>query len=119
MVRFAKLLVVALILNAVWRVGSAYWDFYRFSDEVKEIAQFSTDKSDADLQDRVMQRAAAAGLPVSPEAVAIRRFEQRTYIDVNYVRTVELVPRMVKRPWPFTVSVNAFAERATLPTGKN
>lgn len=114
MIRLLKLVVVLLVLNAVWRAGSAYWDFYQFSDEVKEIALFSGSKSDAEVHDRVMQRAAQAGLPVAPDAIAIRRVDQRTYIDVQYVKTVELVPRVLKREWPFKVSVNAWSERPEL-----
>lgn len=110
MVRILKLVVVLLVLNALWRVGSAYWEYYQFSDLVQETAQFSAGKSDADVHDRVIQQAIETGVPLSPEAVAVRRVDQRTYIDASYVKNIELVPRALTRAWTFKVSVSAWAE---------
>jgi hypothetical protein len=114
--RLLKLVIVALILNALWRAGSAYWEFYQFRDAVLETAQFSASKTDAEVHDRVVQQATDFAVPVDPDAIHVRRDGQHTYIDVAYVRNVELVPKMKPRPWPFKVSVDAWAARQEIPS---
>jgi hypothetical protein len=109
MVRLLKLVLVVLILNAVWRVGSAYWEYYQFRDAVQEAAQFSAGKSDEVVQEQVVQQAVQFGVPVTAESVRVRRQDQRTYIDAAYVRDIELVPRAMRRTWRFSVNVSAWA----------
>ena len=115
--RLLKLLIVALVLHAVWRSGTAYWEFYQFRDKVQEAAQFSAGKTDAEVHDRVMQQAAAFRVPVKPENVQIRRDGQQTYIDVTYVKDIELVPKMAPKAWPFTIHVDAWAMKQEIQTG--
>lgn len=116
MVRLLKLLLVLLVLNALWRVGSAYWQFYQFRDKVQETAQFSAGRTDSEVHERVMQQANELVVPVAPESVRIRRDGQHTYIDLAYVKNIELVPRAMTRPWPFKVSVEAWAMKQEIQT---
>ena len=36
-----KLLIAALVLNALYHLGGAYWEHYQFVDSVEQLAQFS------------------------------------------------------------------------------
>ena len=50
-----KLIVVGLMLNALWRLGSAYVSFYEFKDSVRIAALGS--KSDDVLRQRILELA--------------------------------------------------------------
>ena len=60
-----KLIVVVLILNAVYRVGSAYWTHYQFQDSIQELAQFSEHATPDELRTRILEQAGTLGVPLS------------------------------------------------------
>ena len=45
-----KLALAALIANAAWRLGSAYLQFYRFTDAVTQAAQFGSEKFAGEIE---------------------------------------------------------------------
>ena len=107
MIKFlVKLALAALIANATWRLGSAYIQFYKFKDAVTEVAQFGRDKSGADLQRRVLELASQYDVPLTDEALTVRRDDRsHTVIDGAYDQPVDLLPGY-RYPWPFTVHVD-------------
>lgn len=105
--KLIKLAIVVLILHGVWRAGSAYWVFYRFEDGLQEIAQFGGNSSDGELRARVGKLAGDLEVPVSPEAVEIRRTQARLFIDAGYDTEIQLLPRK-PFPWTFKASVSAW-----------
>jgi hypothetical protein len=119
-----KLALVALIANAVWRIGSAYIQFYRFTDAVTQAAQFGTERSRADLPQRVAQLASEYDVPLSVNDFTVQRDDRNhTVIDGSYTQPVDLAPGY-RYAWPFTLhvdvlNVGAFqpglAPRATAP----
>jgi hypothetical protein len=96
-----KLVVVAAVLHATWRVGSAYWDHYQFEDQVREIAQFSKNASAADLSARVLTLAEQMHIPLQAEELTVTREERHVKVDAAYVREIEFLPRFA-RPWDFS-----------------
>ena len=70
-----KLAIVALLANAVYRVGSEYLTYVRFRDAVRDAAMFKA-TSDDDLRRRIMALSADYDIPLEEEAVTINR-EQR------------------------------------------
>lgn len=101
-----KLAVVALIANATWRVGSEYVTHYRFADSVQEAA-LDTRQSEQELQRRVLELAAKYGVPLTEEAVTVRRENRHTYVEGSYVKLITLLPGY-DRPWVFTLSVDSY-----------
>ena len=81
---FIKLALAALIANAAWRVGSAYMTFYKFQDAVSEASQFSGQKSEDELHQRVLELASDYDVPLASNAVTVRRENQHTVIDGTY-----------------------------------
>jgi len=102
-----KLLIVALIANATWRVGSAYLNYYRFKDAVRETTQHRGTKTDAQIHDRVFELVNEYDIPVTEETLAITRRDNHTIVEGLYVRTLELVPTF-KSDWRFEVYVDTF-----------
>jgi hypothetical protein len=103
-----KVAVAALIANAAWRTGSAYLKFYRFRDAVAETVQFGTDKTKAELQQRVLELASEYDIPIAADAVSVRRDEQNhTFVDGSYLEPVDLLPGY-RYLWPFVCHVDVF-----------
>jgi len=100
-----KLLIVALVANAAWRIGSAYLSYYRFKDAVTEAAQFGRAKNDEQLRARVMELAQEYDIPLAENAVSVSRDINHTTIDASFERTIDVVPGY-KRPFPFTMHVD-------------
>ena len=99
-----KLALAALVIHAVYQVGTAYWDHYQFTDAVQQVAQFGESEPIAEIKERVMQLARERNLPISDEAITVVRQQRRIDVDGEYMRTIQLVPGY-RRPWKFTVDV--------------
>jgi len=102
-----KLLIVALIANATWRVGSAYLDYYRFKDAVREATAHRGTKTDGEIHDRVFQLVIEYDIPVTDENLKITRRDNHTIVEGSYVRPVEVVPTF-KWDLHFDVYVDTF-----------
>ena len=103
-----KLVLVALIANATWRLGSAYVAFYRFKDAVAETAQFGNQRSKAELLQRVFELASQFDIPLAIDAVSIRRDDlNHTIIDGSYTQPVDVLPRY-RYLCPFSWHVDVF-----------
>jgi hypothetical protein len=99
-----KLIIVALILNAAYRFGSAYWTHYEFQDSVQEMAQFSEHATPEELRTKILEQAAALGVPIEPDNLTVTRGNRRIDIDGKYFRNLEIAPRFTW-PWDFKVHV--------------
>ena len=104
---FLKLAVAALVVNATWRLGSAYATFYRFRDAVTEASRFSGAKSEENLRRRVLDLASQFDVPVDEQDFSIRREDNHTYIDGSYTQSIELVPAYPYQ-WSFDWSIETF-----------
>src|SRR5262245_16060884 len=102
-----KLLIVAAIANATWRVGSAYLNYFKFKDAVREATQHRGNKSDAEVHDRVFALVNEYDIPATDENLAITTRENHTIVDGSYVRPLEIIPT-VKYNWRFDVHVDTF-----------
>ena len=99
-----KLIIVALVLNAAYRVGSVYWTHYQFQDSIQQMAQFSEHAAPEDLRTKILEMAGTLGVPIEPDNLTVTRGNRRIDIDGSYFRDLEVVPRF-KRRWDFTIHV--------------
>jgi hypothetical protein len=110
-----KLALTALIANAVWRLGSAYMEFYRFTDAVSQTAQFGGRRTRAELAQKVMEAAAQYDIPLAPDALhVVRDPRNHTIIDGTYVEPVDLLPGY-RYPWAFNVHVDILSLETPRP----
>src|SRR6185295_11653123 len=101
-----KLALTALVANAAWRVGSAYLQFYRFTDAVSQTAQFGGRRSRTELQQKVAEIAVQYDIPLPAEGfTVVRDGRNHTLIDGSYIQPVDLAPGY-KYPWPFDLHVD-------------
>ena len=107
MIRFVvKLAIVGLLANAVWRVGGLYASHLRFTDAVQQAAHYRGDKSDTQMHDRVFALASQYDIPIDDDTLSITHENNRTLVDGEYKRSVELVPGFVYK-WPFKIHIDA------------
>jgi hypothetical protein len=101
-----KLAIAALIANAAWQAGRTFAAHYQFRDEVRQAALIRG-QTDAQLQQRVLELAADYDIPLTADAMTIRREERHVYVEGSYLRVVPIAPR-VEYPWRFDWEVDAY-----------
>jgi hypothetical protein len=110
-----KLALAALVANAAWRLGSAYAAFYRFRDAVTETMLFSADKTNAELQRRVIELASEYDVPLAADDVSIRRDDRNhTIVDGSYTQPVDVLP-VYRYSWPFVWHIDVSTARTPKP----
>ena len=107
MKRLFKLLIAALIANAIWRVGSEYLSYYRFKDAVREFTQHRAEKSESQVRDRIMELANDFDIPITYETLMITQVNNHTIVDGSYVKPIEVVPTF-RYNWPFEFHTDTF-----------
>jgi hypothetical protein len=101
-----KLIVVALLANALWRVGTAYASFYKFKDSIFDAAM-QPGSTEEDLKQKIVELAATYDLPLKPDALTVDRDVHRTAVQASFTKPVAILPGY-DYPWPFTVDIDAY-----------
>lgn len=107
-----KLAIVALVVNATWRVGNAYLSHYRFVDAVTEAAQFAGSRSDGDLQSKIQELADQYGIPIAEDGFTLRRDRDHITVSGGYTKPIDVAPGYTYR-WPFTIAIDVFSSAPT------
>ncbi len=102
-----KLAIAALLANAAWRVGSAYLSFYKFKDAVTETTQFDSERSDEQLQQRILELASQYDVPLAADGFTVRRRDYHTIVDGSYNQKIEIVPGYL-HSWSFSFHTDTF-----------
>ena len=106
---FIKIAIVALLANAIWRVGGAYATHYRFTDAVQATTQFRGQRTDEQIHTRIIDLAYQYGIPVTENGVTVtQQAGNHTIVDGAYAKPIEVVPGFTYR-WPFTFHVDTLA----------
>ena len=82
------LVVIAAAIYFGSPFASAYIDYYRYKDAMKQEAKFSLQHSDAEIQTRLKIFADSLGLPRSASNIRINRGRGRVVILGNYQQTI-------------------------------
>jgi hypothetical protein len=110
-----KLVIVALLANALWRIGSAYATFYKFTDAISGEAM-APGRTEEQLKDRIVELAGNYDLPLGAADITVSREPNHTRVDGAYKQRVAVLPGY-EYAWPFTIGVDAYA--ITTPTRRN
>ena len=102
--KVVSLIVVALVANAVLRLGIVVLHDQQFKDAVRELALFAAQppaKTDEVLRKKVMQLAQDNQIPLDPDFVEISRynsdFGEKVTIKFAYAVMVQLAPWYSRR----------------------
>ena len=74
-----KIAVSLLVLHAAFRVGNAYWNYYRFVDALQQSAQFGERRSDKQLCEEAMGSATQYDIPIAAASLTIFRGQSAPY----------------------------------------
>jgi hypothetical protein len=74
-----KIVLALVVLHGAFRIGYAYWTFYRFEDALKEQAQFGDRKTEAQLCDAAIDTAGDLGVPITASQLTVRRGSAMPY----------------------------------------
>ena len=105
-----KLVIVALVVHAAFRIGMSHWTYYEFKDAVHQTAQFAGNSSEDEIRQRVLQLATRMDVPVDEQAISVRLDGLDTFVDAAYVDRILVAPGY-RYPWRFNVNVHVFAVR--------
>jgi len=101
-----KLLIAAIVLNALARAGLAASRHYQFTDAAQQVIVFGSRLRIDELHHEIMARAAELELTVDPADLIVRRDGLRTIVEGSYTQAIELFPNY-RYPHTFTVDVEA------------
>lgn len=101
-----KFIVVALIANAIWHVGSAFASYSKFKDSVYAAAMEKGTTEDG-LRQKTVELASTYDLPVTGDLVTIRSEEHHTIVEARFTQPISVLPGY-QYPWPFSMTVDAY-----------
>lgn len=110
-----KLAFGALLILGTVQAGRAAIKHYAFVDAIQEAMLFVGSLTEEELVDRVMAIAADHEVPLEYENITVRREAFQVLVDGTYTDTVELIPRVLSRPWDFTIDVDVRLLEDTRP----
>ena len=119
MATIIRLLLAALVLNAIAQVGLAAMKYYRFEDSVHEALLFSPNATDEDISARIAEIADDQDVPVDATDITVKRERFRLQVEMSYEEGIALIPGVYTKLWTFTPSASAESLSAiTVPKTK-
>jgi hypothetical protein len=99
-----KLALVAIVVHGAVKVVPVFWNHVRFRDACEEIAKFSSKKPEPEILARVLAKASQFEVPVTQDAVQVRKQGALTFITADYTAQLEYFPSRFY-PYSFAVKV--------------
>jgi hypothetical protein len=103
-----KLIVVAIVLNAVFQGTREAWRYYQLKDAAQQALIFGGGATMSQLHAQILGKATELALPLEPQNLAIRRTGQQTVAEARYTQPVELFPNY-DYPVDLSFTVDAIA----------
>ncbi len=114
-----KLLIAVAIVNAAARLGLATARYYQLKDQSQQLVTFGAEAPLGELQNHILESAAALDLPVAFEDIEVTREGQYTKASTSYTEPVEVFPNYTyPMTFHFTVAGLKIAGDARLPETK-
>lgn len=89
-----NLALLGVVLFAGVQSGGSIWRFYAFRDAVREEAMFPGDRTPEEIAERVLGRAEALDIPISPYDIVVQFEGNLTVISAVYEEEIPVVPRV-------------------------
>jgi hypothetical protein len=68
-----KIAVALIVIHGAFRVGSAYWNFYRYEDALLQIAQFGDRSTERQVCDEALTIAADFGVAIAAADLTVHK----------------------------------------------
>lgn len=109
-----KLVIVALIAHAAFRIGLPFWNYVQFRDAVKEAATYADTPSFSgrrqtpeQVLDKLAKIARELNVPLDREDFQLKSDKAGTVIDARYTMQLEYLPRQY---YPYEFVIHAEGE---------
>lgn len=124
-----KIALALVVIHGAFRIGTAYWNFYRYEDALQQLAQFGERRTDKQLCDEAMSTAGTYGVPIAATGLNIHRGANPAFncedgsgaqqpgaiaqasgqmlIEGTYVEPVQVLPGYIY-PWEFKPSAKVW-----------
>jgi hypothetical protein len=99
------LIFAAIIVNACVRMGDSVWRNYQLEDAINQEARFGESKTPSMLRRKVVQLAADKGVELTEDDVVVERRATETYVSLEYVEELNLVPSVYLREQPYEITM--------------
>jgi hypothetical protein len=99
-----KLLILAMILHAAFRIVPVFYTHWKFRDALTELATYSNRRTADEVLDKAVRLAKDYELPLDRGDFAIRREKQFTSIATRYDVQLEYFPRQYY-PYEFVIDI--------------
>jgi hypothetical protein len=74
-----KIAVALVVIHAAFRVGYAFWNYYRYEDALLQLAQFGDRSTERQLCDQAISTAADYDVPISAAGLLVRKGNNPPY----------------------------------------
>jgi hypothetical protein len=85
-----SLLIAAAVIYFGVNIGEAYWRFYQYQDDMRQLVAFSARKSNDAIIATLRASADSLNLPAEAGQISVRRSETMIGIEADYDEHVEL-----------------------------
>ena len=102
-----KLIIAAVVINAVYRCGSVAMKYYQFKDQTQQMILFGQSETVSSLTSQILAEAVKRSVPLEEEGLTVTRQGGRTVADIAYSDIIEVFPRFFY-PVQFSFSAEAF-----------
>ena len=111
-----KLLIVVLVANAAYRIGSEYLNHIKFRDAIRDAAMFKA-RNDTELSGHIMTLSIEYDIPLSENDFEITRVERHVTVSGEYTKLIEIVPTFTY-PWGFSWDIDVYTSPVMPPLPK-
>jgi hypothetical protein len=87
-----RIAIAVAMINAVARVGGAYWSFYQLQDAAQQAAIHGYETAPELLRSTVYGRAGQLLIPIAEEQIVVSREGPLTLIEAAYQHPIEYFP---------------------------
>jgi hypothetical protein len=104
-----KLAIIAAIAHAGIKIVPVFWQYAQFKDRLGEIGRYGGKKTAEELTTKAYKAASDLEVPLE-SAVTIKRQDNLTIIDTQYVGQLEYFPKQFY-PWRFVIHLEEVPQR--------
>jgi hypothetical protein len=109
-----KIIIAAVVVNALYRCGTVAVAYYQFKDETQQMVLFSQGQTVSELSKQILDEAAKRSVPLEEEGLTVKREGARTVAEAAYTQSVEVFPRY-SYPVKFSFTVEAYGFGGAAP----
>ena len=111
-----KIVILLLVANAAYRIGSEYLTHIKFRDGIRDAAMFKA-RNDAELSQHIMSLSIDFDIPLTESDFELTRVERHVTVNGRYTKLIEIVPNFTY-PWAFSWDIDVYTSPVMPPLPK-